>query len=70
MDERPVIRCLVAKPLATGFLVIRYELAALDEAAELQGLGFQVLVDPADEAALVRWEAIQRSQRGGLRTTW
>lgn len=68
MSDRPVIRCLVGKPLLsaagewTGEVVLMLSVVLLDEAAELQQNGYRILVDPSDEEALTRWEMIERSK--------
>ena len=61
---RPLVHCLAGWPLEGGEVILcRQGLVSLEEAEALHALGFLVLIDPADEAMLTRWEQIQRSAR-------
>lgn len=68
MSDRPVIRCLVGKPCFddagqwTGDVVQLIRTVPLDEGLELLERGYRILVDPADEEALTRWEQVERSK--------
>ena len=61
MVDKPALRALVGyfSP-AFGLLTIP-KLVSLDDAADYAQSGFVVLVDPADERALVMWEGWQRA---------
>lgn len=68
MDERPKVRCLVAKQLPNGEYIVRprapmFADITLDDAVEYAKLGWEVMPDPFDQAELVRWEQLNRSTR-------
>lgn len=62
MNDKPVIRCLVALQIHE-WLFTESALVSLDLAAELKEKGWVVLVDPMDERDLASWERIQRWMR-------
>lgn len=65
-DPRPEIRALIAWPLDQGHVLLaRQDCVRLEDAALYRQLGFAVLVDPADEAVLARWEQLHRPRRWG-----
>ena len=68
MSDEPALSCLVARAIVDrngrwyGF-VDELTVVRLERAVELhEEGGWVILVDPLDEQALTRWEAIRRSQ--------
>jgi hypothetical protein len=59
-DPRPTLRCLVAWPLPNGDHIVRRSVVTLDDAAQFRAFGWHLLIDPASEQELARWEQLHR----------
>lgn len=62
MSERPTLHALVAFVSPAFGLCSEPRIMPLADAADYAQFGFTVLVDPSDEAALVRYEQLERSK--------
>jgi len=78
-DGRPVVKCIVAwwsdkrfTPIVRpkgdtrgpdGTRHVCNAAMTLEDAETFAGMGFEVIVDPFDMEALIRWEQIERSKR-------
>lgn len=60
MSDRPRLSAIVAFFSPVFGLVSEPRIMPLEDAIDYQRVGFTVLVDPGDEADLVRWEQLQR----------
>lgn len=64
VDDKPVIRCLVAFRFFTSdYHVKRGDPVTLAEALEWSRLGWEVMPDPFDQEELTRWEQMHRSKK-------
>ena len=61
-DPKPAVRAIAAYMLPYGDVVLsKLPTVTLEEAEEFHRLGWAVLIDPADEADLAKWEQTQRA---------
>lgn len=59
--DKPILHALVAYVSPVFGVVGEPRMMPLEEALDYATVGFAVLVDPMDEAELVRWEQLQRA---------